>query len=180
MTRLTSFLRDESGVAAIEFALVFPIVFTVFTASFESSMFMSRAVMLERSVDLTIRKIRLGLYEGMKHEDLKKKICQAGVLMRSVSTCMNQMKIWMQPVRTNDFSIVLPPKSCVDKASDINTTEPVANEFAYGGDNEIMLMRVCLKEKPMFPTTAVSVQMPWQSDNTYALIVTGVFVNEPG
>jgi TadE-like protein len=180
MTIFKRFLRDESGVAAIEFALVFPMVFTIFTASFESSMFMARAVMLERGVDLTVRRIRLGIYEGMTHQALKAKICGSGILVSSSANCINNMKIWMQPVSTIDFDMPVPPQNCVDKVSDINTTEPNANEFEYGGDNDIMFMVICLKEKPMFPTTAVSVQMPWQPDNTYAIVTTAIFVNEPG
>lgn len=43
-----------------------------------------------------------------------------------------------------------------------------------------MLMRICLKEWPLFPTTAVSVKMPPQPDGSVAMIVTSVFVNEPG
>ena len=42
MKAIRSFLEDESGVATIEFLFVFPILFLIFTASFESSMFMAR------------------------------------------------------------------------------------------------------------------------------------------
>jgi hypothetical protein len=179
-TPLIRFLRDESGTAAIEFIFVFPIIFLLFTASFESSMYMVRAVMLERAVDQTVRKIRLGLYEGMLHQQLKQTICESGLMISSVASCVNSMRIWMQPINTGDFAMVAPPRVCVDSVQDINTTEPTADEFAYGGDNDIMLMRICLKETPMFPTTAISVKMPVDADGTYALATTTVFVNEPG
>ena len=52
MTAIRRFLKDESGTASIEFLFVFPIVFMVFTASVESSMYMARYVMLDRGVDL--------------------------------------------------------------------------------------------------------------------------------
>jgi hypothetical protein len=180
MKRLVDFLTDDSGTAPIEFVLVFPIIFLIFTASFESSMYMARQVMLERGLDRTVRGIRLGLFEGMSHEDLKRRICSSGILVGSIGTCVNSMKIWMQPVNTGDFAMVAPPKVCVDNAEEINVDEPSADEFAYGGDNDIMLMRICLKETPMFPTTAISVKMPVEPDGTYVLAATTVFVNEPG
>ena len=57
-----------------------------------------------------------------------------------------------------------------------------ASEFKFGDDNEIMLMRICLKEYPMFPTTAVGAGLIafGEGDGAYALQTTTVFVNEPG
>jgi TadE-like protein len=180
MSSARRFLKDESGTSPIEFVLVFPIIFLIFTASFESSMFMLRAVMLERGVDETVRLIRLGLYDDIKHQELKERICKTGLMNSSVTNCVQSMKIWMQPIDTGNFAMVAPPFGCVDKAQEVNASEPAGSDFAYGTDNEIMLMRVCLKETPMFPTTGVSVKMPTFKDGTYGLIVTSVFVNEPG
>lgn len=180
MTALHRFLRDDTGEAAIEFLLIFPILFTLFTASFESSMFMSRYVMFERAVDLTVRQLRLGNFANPTHQNIKRTICRSGMMIEDVTTCMNSMKIWMQPVNTADFVMAAPPKSCVDKSQPVNTDEPPANEFATGTDNDIMLMRICMKADPMFPTTAVSVKMPVESDGSYVMLVTTTFVNEPG
>lgn len=180
MKQLRAFLRDDSGEATIEFLFIFPIIFLVFTASFESSMYMARYVMFERAVDLTIRQLRLGTYPNPTHQNLKKTICQSGMMVESVSACVDSMKIWMQPVNTNTFVMAAPPKSCVDKSQPIVTDEPPANEFTMGTDNDIMLMRICLKEDPMFPTTAVSVKMPVEADGSYVMLVTTTFVNEPG
>jgi TadE-like protein len=181
MTRLGRFLRDETGTASIEFVFMFPIVFLIFTASFESSLYMVRHVMFERAVDLVVRDIRLGKMDGISHVDLKRSICRTGMMIGSVNDCVDSMKIWMQPINTADFAMVAPPASCVDKTQNISTDDPPGNEFAYGGNNEIMLMRICWKEAPMFPTTAISVRMPVDAaDDNYVLIVTSVFVNEPG
>jgi hypothetical protein len=180
MTSIRHFLQDESGTGPIEFVFVFPVIFLVFTASFESSMFMARYVMFERAVDQVVRQIRLGNYRNFSHQDLKRTICSEGLLVKTIETCMNNMKIWMQPINTADFRMLAPPKNCVDRVQDMNLTEPPANEFAYGTDNDIMLLRICLKQKPMFPTTLVSMNMASEPDGTAALIVTSTFVNEPG
>jgi hypothetical protein len=182
MSAFWTYLRDEGGSASIEFVLVFPVVFTIFTASVEASMYMAKYVMFERSVDKVIRNLRLGTYGAtITHQLLKQKICENGMLVSSKTGCMQAMKIWMQPVDTGNFAMGSTTKSCVDKASDINTGEPLANEFAMGVDNDIMLMRICMKEWPMFPTTGISVKMPTDSaDGSVSMIVTSTFVNEPG
>lgn len=180
MTALRAFLKDERGSATIEFVFVFPILFLIFTASFESSLFMARHVMFERSVDLTVRQLRLGTLMNPSHQSLKETICRSGMMVDSITDCVNSMKIWMQPINTGSFAMNAPPRSCVDKAAPINTDEPPADEFAYGTENEIMLLRICMKADPMFPTTAVSVKMPVEADGSYVLLVTSTFVNEPG
>ena len=180
MKTIRSFLEDESGVATIEFLFVFPILFLVFTASFESSMFMARYVMFDRAVDLTIRQLRLHNLNKPTHESLKETICRNGMMVGSISECVKSMKIWMQPIDTGSFSMVAPPRSCVDKAQPINTDDPPGSEFAYGTENQIMLLRICMKADPMFPTTAVSVKMPVDADGSYVMLVTSTFVNEPG
>lgn len=180
MNRLARFLKDDSGTATIEFLFIFPIIFTIFTASFESSLYMAKFVMFDRGVDLVMREVRLGNAAGMTHQSLKEEICEQGLLVSSMADCLNKMRIWMQPVSTANFNMTAPPVTCVEQASQVNNGEPPANEFAYGTDNEIMLLRICLKEWPIFPTTAVSVKMPRQPDGSVAMIVTTVFVNEPG
>jgi Flp pilus assembly protein TadG len=181
MTRFWKFLRDQSGTTTIEFILVFPVVFTVFTASVESSMYMAKYVMFERSVDKVVRMLRLGTLGEPTHQQLKQTICENGMLISSKGACMNAMRIWMKPIDTGNFAMGSATKTCVDKASDVNTGEPLASDFATGTDNDIMLMRICMKEWPMFPTTGVSVKMPTDSaDGSVSMIVSTVFVNEPG
>jgi Flp pilus assembly protein TadG len=179
MNGLRSFLKDESGEAVIEFLLVFPIVFTLFTASVESSVYMIKYVMFERSVDIVIRNLRLATYGNISHEDLKKEICRNGMMSSSLASCTNAMKIWMQPINTGSFAMGSTSTPCVDKADEINTGAPPGSEYALGADNEVMLMRICMKEWPMFPTTAISVKMPTQSDGSVSMIVSSTFVNEP-
>ena len=181
MTALRHFLHDESGTAMIEFLFVFPIVFTIFTASVESSLYMAKYVMFDRSVDKVVRMLRLGSLGTPTHQMLKQKICEQGMLISTKSACMQAMKIWMQPINTGNFAMGSTTRACVDKASDLNTGEPTAADFATGTDNDIMLMRICMKEWPMFPTSAISVKMPPDAaDGSVSMIVTAVFVNEPG
>jgi len=156
-------------------------VLTIFFASFESSFYMIRSVMLERSVDIVIRDIRLGKLDNMNHALLKKRFCETSALINSVDSCIAKMRIWMQPIDTAAFDMQVPPRHCMDKAAAVNPLiDPPAGEFAYGADNEIMLLSICLMEHPMFPTTIVGAGLVNAGEEDYGLIVTSVFVNEPG
>lgn len=184
MTGLRAFLADETGTASIEFVLVIPIVMTIFMASIESSFYMVRHVMLERSVDIVVRDIRMGNLDDLDHKELKELFCTNSGLVPDVGTCVDSMKIWMQPINTANFAMVAPPRDCVDRAAPIDPLDPGPGptEFRFGTDNEIMLLRICLKEEPMFPTTLVGAQFIsyGENDGSYALMTTSVFVNEPG
>ena len=184
MTRLHDFASDERGTASIEFVFIVPVIMLIFMASFESSLYMIRHVMMERSVDLVVRDIRLGKLDDISFKDLKKRLCETGALVNSIETCMDSMMIWMQPINTANFAMIAPPRSCVDRSEPIDPLAPgpSATEFKFGDDNEIMLMRICLKEEPMFPTTVIGAGLvaDGEEDGSYALVSTSVFVNEPG
>lgn len=185
MTRFQRFLRAEDGTATIEFCFAVPLVLMIFFASFESSYYMARHVMLERSVDQVVRDLRLGTLippsatPTSGHAILKDAICARSALISSMAECLGDIRIWLQPVNTATFDIN-PPDACVDKTAGVAPLVTIpTGEFAPGADNEIMLMRVCLREDPMFSTTAVGAAMV-RSDGAYALITSSVFVNEPG
>jgi hypothetical protein len=197
MTRIRAFLSDEGGTASIEFLFVVPIVMLIFIASIESSYFMIRHVMLERSVDIVVRDIRLGTLDYLKdqkdangdtvnaefrHNVLKELICSTSILS-SKEACVSAMKIWLQPINVANFDMVAPPRDCMDQDADISVDQTQSDaKFKLGSDNEIMLVRVCLKEKPMFPTSIVGAGLiaDGEGDGGYALITTSIFVNEPG
>lgn len=178
---LSHFLRSENGTATIEFVFVIPIVMMIFMASFESSFYMARHVMLERSLDMTMRELRLGMLGAVTHADLKKRICERGVFLGSAADCLKSMKIWLQPIDTISFGMPTTPPTCVDRLQNIDPLlDPPTAEYARGTANQIMLVRVCLQEDPMFPTTPVGAQLIKNSvDGGYSIVSSSVFVNEP-
>jgi TadE-like protein len=184
MTGPRAFLADERGTTTIEFVLIVPIILTIFFASFESSFFMIKSVMLERSVDIVVRDIRLGNLDNLNHRLLKKRFCETSALAEP-TTCIDKMRIWMQPISTADFKMVLPQRHCMDKSAKIDPlVDPPAAEFAYGSDNDIMLLHICMLETPLFPTTIVGATLVAANgngdDENYGIVVNSVFVNEPG
>lgn len=125
---------------------------TIFMASVEASLYMARHAMMERSVDIVVREIQdHRACNSLTHNQLKTEICKSGMLGKSVQSCVDAMSIWMQPINTANFAMVAPPHFCVeDESEPINPLlQPTGTEFAYGSDNEIMLMRICLKRMPI-------------------------------
>jgi hypothetical protein len=176
-----SFLKNEDGTASIEFLFVFPIIFTIFMASTEAGLMTAKHVMLERSVDIVVRGIQIGAYNTMDHAGLKQRICSESVLTASITECVDSMKIWMQPIDTSTFAMTAPPSYCVDKSEAIDPNwKPPVGTFDQGDEDEIMLLRICLKEDPIFATTLFGAQMtPYGTDGYYAIYTNSVFVNEP-
>lgn len=182
MTSFRRFLADTRGTATIEFVLLLPLVLLIFFASFESSMFMIRNVMLERSVFDVSRDLRLGTVGNITHRQLKERLCENGILVGSEENCRASMRIWMQPVNTATFDMPTAPSACVDRTEPIDVNfAPPSGEFVLGNDNELMLLQICLKADPFFPTTAVGAGLTRGfPDGSYALRTTAIFVNEPG
>jgi hypothetical protein len=176
-----SLLAREDGTATIEFALTFPVLIIIFCASFESSIFMVRSVSLERSVDLVVRDLRLGKLGIIEPPALKKLICERSSVLGDIAKCVTAMAVELRPVSTTNFAVPSTPASCVDRNALINpTVESTPPTFILGGDNEIMLMRVCLKANPMFPTTVFGVRMNNPTaDGGYSIVTASTFVVEP-
>lgn len=188
MIRMRSFVAEERGTASIEFLFVVPIITMIFFASFESSLFMIRNVMLDRSVDIVVREVRLGTLAidpndlSASAEILKEEICATSSLNGDLQECIDSMMVWMQPINTATFDMPTVPVNCVDKTTDpASRPPPTPGDFEFGTDNDIVLMRICLKQEPMLPTTIVGAGLiEGEADGNYALTTTTTFVIEPG
>jgi Flp pilus assembly protein TadG len=173
------FIRDfrkEDGTASIEFIFIVPMLMTIFMASCESGYFMVRHVMLERAVDMTMRDLRLGLINSPDVNKVRTLICTRAVVLKD---CLAETKIEVQP-----FSAVTNANQpCLERAAKLDPlVEKIENKdkFERGGGNELMLVRVCVRQDAMFPTTGVGLGLdPGGRYGGYALITRSAFVNEP-
>jgi len=181
LASLRRFCLSDSGTASIEFVFVIPVITMIFMASVESSFYMARHVMLERSLDVTMRELRLGMMGAPSHNALKVAICARGVILGSQTDCLASLKVWLQPLNGTTFAMPTLPASCVDRTAALNPAlDPPPTEFDRGTGNQIMLVRVCLQEDPMFPTSPFGAQMVRDSvDGGYSVVSSSVFVNEP-
>jgi TadE-like protein len=169
---LRRFGRREDGTAAIEFAMTVPLLMMIFMASFESGFLMIRSIMLEQSVDMTMRELRLGHLPLATAATLKGEICSRSVIL---TNCEDNITIEMRRINTTSWDLPTSNVACMDRVEDI---EP-AVVFDQGQQNDVMLVRVCVVQDAMFPTTGVGLGLPKDAQGGYGLITTTAFSIEP-
>jgi hypothetical protein len=166
--------RDESGTSSVEFVILFPMFITIFFAAFESGYLMLRNVMLERSVDIAVRELRLGDPEPPSFSEFKQQICDRTFF---ISNCQERVQVQLRPVNMATWGPLNGDPRCIDIQSAIDPFDQT--EYLVGGNNELMMVRVCALFRPLFPTTGLGLNMQYNGDGDYALVVTTAFVNEP-
>jgi len=170
--RLLRAIRHEDGTASLEFAIVVPILLMIFMASFESGMLMIRHSMLEQAVDVTMRDLRIGLIKNPTADLIKQAICGRSTILVN---CQKNIHIELTPVSTTSWDFPSAKTECVDRSEVI---QPSLN-FNPGTANEVMLVRVCVVQDAMFPTTGVGLALPKDASGGYGLVAVSAFVNEP-
>jgi len=170
--RLRRLWRREDGTATIEFVIVTPMVIMIFMASIEAGFYMIRHVMLERGVDMVMREFRLGRLGTVDQDELRDLICDATPIMND---CQSILKVALEPVDTATWTMPVQPATCVDRGAVIEN-DPI---FLPGASNQIMVIRVCAIQDPIFPSTGVGLELRADSEGGYQLIAATVFVNEP-
>lgn len=169
---LNRFRREESGTATMEFAIVFPLFMLIMGSTFELGTLTIRETALERALDLTVRDIRLGTGTAPQHDELKQSICDRAPILHD---CTDKLRIEMIQLDPRAWTSPADDADCTDASAEV---EPV-REFTHGQENEMMLIRVCVKVTPLFPTTGLGNVMTKDGAGDYALIAKSAFVQEP-
>ncbi|MCB2093369.1 MAG: pilus assembly protein [Rhodobacteraceae bacterium] len=167
--------REEDGTATIPFVIFLPFFLILMISSLDMGLLMIRHVMLERGLDMAVRGLRLGYFDGISHQNFKRIVCNGAGL---IPNCMNVMAIELRPIDTTSWVPLSTGATCVDRAdtsSDINAL----TTFKTGGGGEVMLIRACVKFDPMFPMTGLGFHLPKDNTGAYSLVSATAFVNEP-
>lgn len=171
--RLRRAWRDDSGVATIEFVMALPILLAVFSASFESGLMMTRSIMLEQSLDMVMRELRLGHYVGADSVLLKKEICRRTVIF---SDCEASLMIDLRQISTTTWAMPTVATTCVNRDLDI---QPVT-ALQIGQQNDLILVRACIVQDAIFPTTGIGLRLTRQNNGGgYEIVAVSAFSNEP-
>ncbi|MGV8985255.1 MAG: TadE/TadG family type IV pilus assembly protein [Cypionkella sp.] len=165
-------LRREDGTASMEFVIVVPVILTIFMSSFECGLLMTREILLEESVDMTMRELRLGHYPEVTNVLLKKEICKRTIIFPD---CENNIKIELDRIDTTTWAVPTTALPCVNSNS---PAEPVTTPNT-GQQNDMMLVRVCVSLPAIFPGMGLALSMSTDSLGNYALEAASAFVVEP-
>ncbi|MEM9031631.1 MAG: TadE family protein [Pseudomonadota bacterium] len=178
--------REDGGTSTVEFVILFPAFLAIFLSSFESGLMMVRNVMLERAVDLNVRQLRLGTPAPPSYDQFKAQVCADALI---IVDCESLIQVQLEPISTATWVFPTNDTFCIDEARHNDPANPMNplddTTYVGGGNNEMLIVRVCALFTPMFPGTALGMQMPKfdptnpNDDAKYALVVTSAFVNEP-
>lgn len=172
-SRMMQALRKEDGTSTVEFVIVFPLLMIIFLMAFESGMVMIRNIMLERSVDMVMRELRLSRWPNPTHDLIKEQICRNTVVFPG---CRDTIIVNLQPVDMVTWDIPTTPIPCVDRSQNLNPA-PVWNTSE--DPHQVMLVRACIAVSAMFPTTGIGLNMVPDGSGDYWLTAVSAFVNEP-
>ncbi|MDO9526286.1 MAG: TadE/TadG family type IV pilus assembly protein [Gemmobacter sp.] len=168
----------EDGTVTVEFVILFPMFVSLLLMSFEAGMLMTRFIMLERALDITVRDIRIGNYEfptpanaTEAHDMVKADICARSILMPN---CMQDLMLEMRPVNRTTWAGMDASPDCIERG------EPLGEvSFAPGAQNQLMLIRACAVFDPFFPTTRFGLRLRLDPSGGYQMAAMSAFVNEP-
>lgn len=173
LSRLFRAFRREDGTASVEFVLAVPIVLSLFLMGFEASILMTRQMLLDHALDVSMRGIRLGKHPGLDHDTFKKIVCSQAHLFPD---CENVIHIELTPVSKTAWNLPDASAGCVDRRGPIIPM----TKFAQGPQNSLMLVRACVVVDPFFPGIGLGLRLQEDPRDGYALVATSAFVNEPG
>ncbi|KEP71463.1 hypothetical protein DL1_07585 [Thioclava dalianensis] len=175
-----AFRHDEEGAVTIPSLIWLVFYFFLMFSAVEMSVMMIKQTLLDRGVAMTARVMQIGISRKPDEAVLKKSICDN---VAFIGDCMQNLTVETFSVDQADWTSTLSghPLNCESSSDNTEDTPPTDPNLEYGTDDELMLMRVCLRVKPMmqdnFISKALTAAWPW--GDRYALVVTTAFVNEP-
>jgi hypothetical protein len=171
--------NTEDGNASVEFVFLFPLFVVLLISAIESGLMTMRYVWLDRSVDLTVRDLRLGNLDlsspdpATNHDIVKSEICDQGALL--LPDCMNTLLLQLIRVDTNIWNVPDPNANCVDRTG---VLDPLIN-FTSGAQNEMMIVRACYVISPLMPDFGLGARFQKDESGGVRLVASSAFVNEP-
>ncbi len=169
-SHLTRFRTQEEGSVVVPFALWTPLFLILILSSIELGTVTIRQTALERSLDDTVRDIRLGSVSD--HAAIKQSICNGAAVLPS---CMDRLHLEMVSLDMRDWSGVINAADCVDTTAAVTPNR----SFTNGSSNEMMLLRACFKYQPITPAGTISSSLAKDAEGFTALVVSSAFVHEP-
>jgi len=172
MSSIGRFLNREDGNASIEFVMLFPVYLAIMIMSIELGFITMRHTLLERGLDMTVREIRLGTGTAPQHDDIKDMVCENALV---ILDCDSQLRLEMRSADIRAFNALDTSADCTDAAEPSN---PV-REWTPGQQNELMLMRACLKYNPIFPQDFLGSALTTDASGQASIVSMTAFVQEP-
>lgn len=168
---IARFRKDDAGNATVEFAILAPVFLFFMMAAVEVGMMTLRSTMLERSLDQTVRWVRLNTGAQVTHAQLKTMLCSHNI----VPNCETNVHLEMIDRDLRNWSDISPSATCTDRSLEV---QPVSDPEP-GVDNELMVLRACAKFQPIFPSSWFTSQLVLDDAGDARIVAMTAFVMEP-
>ena len=175
---LSEFLEDDKGSASIEFVVLFPLLFGILMAYLEMGWLMTKHMMLDRGLDLTMRQVRLASAPVTNYEAIRTAICANAYIL---SDCEEELKIQLIAVEDITPAILASP-DCYDRGLDAASNLPTNYAIGGGGRDQLMFVRVCVLVNPILPGVGYGYRLSHNDAGEtvgYSMISYSAFKNEP-
>lgn len=168
---LRKFRAGENGSVAPAVALWMPVFMLLIVSSIELGTITIRHTILERSLDQTVREVKLGV-GPTTHQQMKESICAKATILPG---CLQTLHLEMIPL---DMNAYVQPAS---RADCIDASQPVTPQrhFENGRGGQMMFLRACYKFKPVTPIGSLNASLSKDDQGYTGLVSTSAFVNEP-
>jgi hypothetical protein len=113
---IRQFLRRENATATMEFVITFPIIMILFIAVFETSMIMTRQVMMERTLDQAVRILRLANGLTVTPADIRTAICDNTSLLPDCDTLLT---IDLREIDRATYTVPGDQEMCIERADSL-------------------------------------------------------------
>lgn len=167
-------VRRQEGAAALEFAMVGPLMIALLMSMIETGLLYTRIALLDDATSRAAKMVYVGSASGgeVDQEDIEDFICDAvGVF---VTDCATNITVELSPITDfDDF----PDTDVQCRHTDIEV-EPLVG-FNPGGGNTIVFMRVCTMTNVVTPGLGIGLQMSKDDENRVRIVSSVAFMNEP-
>ena len=173
---LRTLRKDKSGVAAIEFALLFPIILALTFFILESSWYFTGVITFDNAIRQLTRDIYINAVgsSGLTAADLEAQICEDFLL--SGSNCEENLVLelteipGLTPLPSDDAE-------CITFDNNNQIIRP-AVDFNPGTARSTIFLRACFSTQFFFPGLGFALRVA-TTDGRLNIISSTAFVNEP-
>jgi Flp pilus assembly pilin Flp len=168
---LKKYASNQAGAAAIEFALVAPMLLALIFSTLEAGWTMVQTIMLDRALDMTVRELRIGKIANPTQASVRAHVCDDAMVLFD---CNKNLALEFIPI-TSEASYPTDTDRCVDRSTAI---APLLR-FDAGGRSQNVFVRACFVVDPLTPGLGIGMALPKDSTGAFRIIAKSAYANEP-